>query len=454
MAQAVLYPGWLSLSLIVLTLARWLNLARIARGRRSERYLRHMARITSLYLLVVYAALLFGVAHRYAVPQQQTVVWLVALVQLVVGMTVFISMLTGIRSSRPRPLKNYLSDHELPTVTVAVPARNETQDLADCLESLLASDYPKLEIVVLDDCSQDKTPEVIKSFAHDGVRFVQGEEPDAHWLAKNLAYQRLSEEATGKYILFCGVDVRLGRGAIRELVNQLLAANVQMASVLPVRVDAAAEAALIQPLRYWWELALPRRFVGRPPVLSTCWIIARDALESIGGFGSMSRAILPEAILAQQMQRRGQYHFWRTHDDLYVETHKSLGDQRDTAIRVRYPQLHQRMELAMGLLMFQALVLLGSLVLAIVAWATQHVLLAIVCSVAYGLLLLTHLAVTAVTNPYHTVYAIIAFPFALLTELLIGTVSMLKYEFSHVEWKDRDVSVPVMRVIPRLPQLK
>ena len=108
----------------------------------------------------------------------------------------------------------------------------------------------------------------------------------------------------------------------------------------------------------------------------------------------------------------------------------------------------------MGLLMFQALVLLGSLVLAIVAWATQHVLLAIVCSVAYGLLLLTHLAVTAVTNPYHTVYAIIAFPFALLTELLIGTVSMLKYEFSHVEWKDRDVSVPVMRVIPRLPQLK
>jgi len=73
-------------------------------------------------------------------------------------------------------------------------------------------DYPKLEIIVLDDCSQNKhTPEIIRSFAHDGVRFIQGEHPKPTWLAKNQAYDRLAQESSGEFILFCGVDVRFSQ---------------------------------------------------------------------------------------------------------------------------------------------------------------------------------------------------------------------------------------------------
>ena len=61
----------------------------------------------------------------------------------------------------------------------------------DCLERVVASTYPKLEIIVLDDHSQDNTSALIKSFAHKGVRFVEGTKLPEGWLGKNHALQLL-----------------------------------------------------------------------------------------------------------------------------------------------------------------------------------------------------------------------------------------------------------------------
>jgi hypothetical protein len=185
-----------------------------------------------------------------------------------------------------------LSDKELPTVTIAIPARNETDALASCLESALASDYPKLEILVLDDCSQDKTAEVIKSFAHDGVRFVLGEVAPEDWLAKNYAYEQLLQQASGQYILFMGVDIRLHSTSVRNLVQVAMAQNKKMISVLPRRTKSGFAASLVQPMRCWWELAVPRRLKKWPPVLSSCWLIDHKAAIKTGGFDAVKRAVL------------------------------------------------------------------------------------------------------------------------------------------------------------------
>src|SRR5258708_25474651 len=50
-----------------------------------------------------------------------------------------------------------------PSVSVLVPARNEALRIRACLESLIAQNYPSLEIVVLDDESQDATAEIVRS---------------------------------------------------------------------------------------------------------------------------------------------------------------------------------------------------------------------------------------------------------------------------------------------------
>src|SRR5262245_54999528 len=65
---------------------------------------------------------------------------------------------------------------DLPKVTVLVPVRNEEQYIVDCIESLLAQDYPQelFEIIVLDGASTDGTERLVRQFeTHTGrVRYV------------------------------------------------------------------------------------------------------------------------------------------------------------------------------------------------------------------------------------------------------------------------------------------
>ncbi|MCD8561812.1 glycosyltransferase, partial [Candidatus Saccharibacteria bacterium] len=108
---------------------------------------------------------------------------------------------------------------DMPSVSVCIPARNEQHALADCLQRVIASTYERLEIIVLDDVSGDDTSALIRSFAQDGVRFVQGKALPPGWLGKNHALQGLLEEASGSYVLFMDVDTRLEPQAIEHLVR-------------------------------------------------------------------------------------------------------------------------------------------------------------------------------------------------------------------------------------------
>ena len=73
----------------------------------------------------------------------------------VVAFSALVFVLVKLRKARrtflfTRPPRITSSD-QLPSVSVCIPARNETHAMSECLESVLASDYPKLEAIVLDD---------------------------------------------------------------------------------------------------------------------------------------------------------------------------------------------------------------------------------------------------------------------------------------------------------------
>ncbi|MCB7130407.1 MAG: glycosyltransferase, partial [Candidatus Brocadiales bacterium] len=57
-------------------------------------------------------------------------------------------------------------DSNLPFISVIVPALNEEQNIRECLVSLLKMDYPpeRLEVLVVDNGSTDRTAEIVKSF--------------------------------------------------------------------------------------------------------------------------------------------------------------------------------------------------------------------------------------------------------------------------------------------------
>jgi len=452
-----LFPNTGTVLLLIASMYRVFNTRRIVQARMHERYLRRATRRTALLISLGQLVLMGAWWTWYQTAASRQALWLVlAGAQVVAAAILLASTLRRIRRTHPILDPNaFFTDAELPSVTVAIPARNETQDLQECLESLVASNYPKLEIIVLDDCSQNKhTPEIIRSFAHDGVRFIQGEEPKATWLAKNQAYDRLAQEASGEYVMFCGVDLRFDADSIRRLVTIMLTKRKRMISILPHLQTVNGGLPVLQAMRYWWELVPPRRFFGRPAVLSSCWMIERKALRQTGGFAAVTRAIVPEAYFAKALVRDDAYSFMRSNMVLGITSVKQAVDQRDTAIRMRYPQLHRRPEQALITSLVEFTFLILPFVMASAGWWLPITGLTQACAaLAAVLLVITYQCMASASQLGHQLFGLVATPIMVAADICVIYQSMWQYEFSEVVWKDRNVCIPVMHTVPHLPKV-
>lgn len=347
--------------------------------------------------------------------------------------------------------KYSLSDDDLPTVSVLIPARNEDTQLTDCIESVLSNDYPKLEVIVLDDCSQDNSSEIIKSFAQKGVRFIQGDMPEENWLAKNQAYKVLAENASGDWYLFMGVDVRLSKKTIRKFMTEVMSTEAKMACVMPSFQNTGARA-IFYSLRYYWELVLPLFIMRHPPSVSTCWVINDEALKNCGGFDAVSQSVLPERYFAKRLNIVGKYHLYRSTNELLVSTTKNYTDQIETSERLLYPQLRKSiyrlfmMSLLIGLLITQYAFLLK----AIIDTETTHLVIIVISLLPS---LISFATVSSYQGIQYKIMRALLMPFILVQELILAYISAYRYEFSEVIWKGRNVCYPLLRAIPKLPKI-
>jgi len=109
--------------------------------------------------------------------------------------------------------RGYRSLSDYPSVTVIIPVRNRPEDISECLTSLIKLDYPaeKIEIIVVDDASDDNTPEVVSSFP---VRLIKNTIRMQASYSRNLA----AKEAKGDIIAFIDSDCVAHPLWLKELV--------------------------------------------------------------------------------------------------------------------------------------------------------------------------------------------------------------------------------------------
>lgn len=345
---------------------------------------------------------------------------------------------------------------DTPTVSLCIPARNETHALADCLSSAIASDYPKLEIIVLDDCSQDKTSQIIRSFAHDGVRFISGEAPSDGWLGKNNAYQTLSTEAKGEYLVFMSVDTRVAPESISELVSYMQLNKLSMTSVLPQRLDNLRTSVIFAPLRYFWQLVLPLKF--NTPLATSLWAIRSENLVEVGSFSSYKDKVDVENVLASQFSSKDEYRFLVGSRLLKVTYAKHWTSQVETAIRLWYPSLNKSIFRAtLVILGHFVLFVLPTLVLVqfVLTIGSQsgyiHIswLLALVASLLANYVYIVYFRQikTAKTAADYLAFFISFFlvPILAVQEIVLIVASFVQYKRGHVNWKGRNVCYPVLK---------
>ena len=87
-------------------------------------------------------------------------------------------------------------------VSIVMPSYNSEKYIKDSIESVLKQTYPFWELLIVDDCSTDKTVEIIKGFKDERIRLFQNQVNSGAALSRNWALR----EAKGKWIAFLDSD--------------------------------------------------------------------------------------------------------------------------------------------------------------------------------------------------------------------------------------------------------
>ena len=122
-----------------------------------------------------------------------------------------------------------------PKVSTIVPARNEATDLAASLASRLDDGYPNLELIVIDDRSEDETPQILARFSagDERLKVVRVDDLPDGWLGKVHAMHHGVEVASGEWLLFSDADIELVPGMLGRAVAHCEAEGFDLLALVP-----------------------------------------------------------------------------------------------------------------------------------------------------------------------------------------------------------------------------
>lgn len=162
------------------------------------------------------------------------------------------------------------------SVTVLIPARNEQAGIAECIESVLASKWSALEVIVMDDNSTDRTLEICEEIAKRDSRLkvLKGRELPMGWNGKQRACWQMALAAEGNWLLFLDADVRLSKDAIARLVHAAQSGELDLLSGFPRQLTGTWLEKFLIPLMHFLLLGyLPlnrMRASDRPEYAAGC----------------------------------------------------------------------------------------------------------------------------------------------------------------------------------------
>ncbi len=197
-------------------------------------------------------------------------------------------------------------------ISILIPARNEARNLEQLLPSLLAQDAANLEILVLNDRSEDDTKMVLEQFTDSRLRVLEGTQLPDGWLGKNWACHQLSLVATGHILIFTDADTLWQSFTANAIAAQFEQRNADALCAWAAQTVTDPISRLIQPLQQWSLLAfLPLFFVPMrafPVAVAAngqCLAFTRAAYNRIGGHEAIKNSIIEDMALARAVKRSG-----------------------------------------------------------------------------------------------------------------------------------------------------
>lgn len=234
-----------------------------------------------------------------------------------VGMS-FLNVLTAPRLRRGN---EWLScgrqsdSRELPLVSVLVPARNEAHQIAACVTSLMASDYPRFEVIVADDQSTDGTGDVLCQLvalygAKLSIRTLE-QPPPPGWTGKARTCHELASHAAGEILIFCDADVEVSPYAVGGTVGYFLYANTGALTALPRQIGGSplVQAVVAVVTQMVILVTLPLDLVSKTRMVALAtgngqWFAwKRSVYESLGGHAVVKASRIEDVAMARLVKK-------------------------------------------------------------------------------------------------------------------------------------------------------
>lgn len=198
-----------------------------------------------------------------------------------------------------------------PLVSVLIPARNEEKNIKRCVTSLLKSNYPRLEIIVLDDNSRDRTYEIMKrlSAREKKLKIIKGKELPPGWTGKTWSCHQLAQAAQGEWFLFTDADTTHKPQSISSALASAQKTQSVFVTCIPGLIAKTWAEKLYMPVIHFAFIALiPFKLVnyskdsrltfGIGPFL----LIKRNFYFSFGGHESVKARIVDDMALAKKVK--------------------------------------------------------------------------------------------------------------------------------------------------------
>jgi len=231
---------------------------------------------------------------------------------------------TGIRRIRGLGGVEPLADAELPSLSIVAAARNEAARIEGAARSLLAQDYPRLQVVAVDDRSDDATGTILDRLATGDprLRVVHVAELPQGWLGKCHALAVGEAAASGDWILFTDGDVTLAPDAVRRAVTLALAQRADHVAVAAdLEVGGLGEAIFLAYFVYAfnvsqrpWDAQDPRS--GAHIGIGAFNLVRREVYERAGGHKRIRMELLDDMAIGLIVKQSGGVSMFAGHDGL------------------------------------------------------------------------------------------------------------------------------------------
>ena len=239
----------------------------------------------------------------------------------------------SLKNVQSLPSISFDREKKYPRLSVIIAARNEAETIENALKSVLAQNYPNLEIILVNDRSNDGTDKILQKLAEKDPRVLihHVEELPPGWLGKVNAMQQGFGKSTGVWLLFTDADVHFQEESLERIIDVAERSSVDYLCVVP---EVQARQRLLKALytvslsgfflaTRIWEVKKQNSFVG----VGACGLVRRSLLSQSPGLPWLKMEVVDDLALAQlAWQAGGKLDVYWGRECLGVEWYPSMGD--------------------------------------------------------------------------------------------------------------------------------